>query len=128
MTGVVVDTSAIVEILTAPEPNPEPRRRERYGLVTAEQVARSVSWLTRTPIGLMPPRPFVSRVWQTCHAVTPYDASYVALAEQLRVPLVTTDTRPAGSNSHRTEVERYPASRLTSRVRPAGAAPGRRPR
>lgn len=35
------------------------------------------------------------RVWQLRHNASAYDASYVALAEQLRVPLVTTERRLA---------------------------------
>lgn len=133
MTAVVVDASAIVELLTAPAPNPELKRRIRtselnapeliivevlnvlrrqaqHGLVTPDQAARSVSWLEQTPIGLMPHRPLVSRVWQLRHAVTPYDATYVTMAEKLRVPLVTTDAKLARSNGHQARIEVYPAS------------------
>lgn len=40
-------------------------------------------------------QPLRHRIWQLRHNITPYDASYVALAEALEVPLVTRDLRLA---------------------------------
>lgn len=37
--------------------------------------------------------PFAERIWELRHAVTSYDAWYVALAEALRLPLATLDQR-----------------------------------
>lgn len=39
--------------------------------------------------------PLAERVWQLQHNITPYDASYVALAESLHAPLWTSDRRLA---------------------------------
>ncbi len=47
---------------------------------------------------------FVPRAWTLRHTHTPYDAAYIALAELLRVPLLTTDTRLARSRGHRAEI------------------------
>ncbi len=38
-----------------------------------------------------PHEPLLERVWQLRHNLTPYDASYVALAERLGATLVTAD-------------------------------------
>lgn len=46
-----------------------------------------------TALDLMryPHLPLIKRVWSLRHNVTPYDALYVALAEELELPLVTAD-------------------------------------
>ncbi len=41
--------------------------------------------------------PLSERVWQLQHTITPYDASYVALAESLHAPLWTSDRRLANA-------------------------------
>jgi predicted nucleic acid-binding protein len=38
-------------------------------------------------------QPFLHRIWELRHIVTPYDAAYIALAEALDVVLVTGDAR-----------------------------------
>ena len=45
------------------------------------------------------------RIWQLRAKLTAYDAAYVALAELLNAPLVTTDARLAGSPAARTVAE-----------------------
>lgn len=45
------------------------------------------------------------RAWQLRQNVTVYDALYVALAEALQAPLLTTDARPARSPGHRAAIE-----------------------
>lgn len=49
-------------------------------------------------------RPLQSRIWELRSTHGAYDAAYVALAEALRAPLVTTDARLARSPGHRAEV------------------------
>jgi len=69
-----------------------------------------VSDLQEFPIARSPHRPLVDRAWALQHSITPYDAAYVALAEKLGVPLVTTDAKLSRSNGHKAEIEVYPAS------------------
>jgi predicted nucleic acid-binding protein len=49
-----------------------------------------------------------SRVWELRHNLTAYDAAYVALAEALEAPLVTTDARLARSSGHEATIESPP--------------------
>ena len=55
--------------------------------------------LTRYPAG-----PLLERIWQLRRSLTTYDAAYVALAEMLEAPLLTTDGRLARSHGHRAEI------------------------
>lgn len=48
--------------------------------------------------------PLLDRIWELVDVMTPYDAAYVALAEALDFPLVTTDERLARSHGHEAEV------------------------
>ncbi len=46
----------------------------------------------------------LGRIWQLRTHVTAYDAAYIALAEALDAPLVTTDLRLARSHGHRARI------------------------
>lgn len=54
-----------------------------------------------------PHEPFVWRMWELKENVSAYDAAYVALAEALDAPLVTTDRRLAQASAHKAKVELY---------------------
>lgn len=45
------------------------------------------------------------RVWDLRHTLTAYDAAYVALAEALDAPLLTSDRRLAASTGHQARIE-----------------------
>ena len=51
------------------------------------------------------------RVWELRHGLTAYDATFVALAELLEVPLVTCDARLARAPGHHATVELFPVPR-----------------
>lgn len=52
-----------------------------------------------------PHLPLLPRVWELRDNLTAYDATYVALAEALRCPLVTSEARLAAAPGIRCEVE-----------------------
>ena len=58
--------------------------------------------ITRYPHGLL-----LDRMWELQDNLTAYDASFVALAEVLDAPLVTTDARLAAAPGHRAAIEAY---------------------
>jgi predicted nucleic acid-binding protein len=129
----VVDTSALMEFLIGANPDRDLVRRlltstsaapqlitaeslhvlrklALKGLLTDEQAEEALGHLLDTPITLIDHAPLAQRAWELRHAVTAYDALYVALAEQLDVPLVTCDARLGGPSGHKADVEVYPIS------------------
>ena len=73
------------------------RRQERSGVISPDQAAQAHADLVDLPIDLFPYEPLAARVWQLRANLTSYDATYVALAELLDVPLITLDARIARS-------------------------------
>ena len=51
--------------------------------------------------------PLMERIWQLRHVSTAYDAAFIALAELLDVPLVTSDRRLAASPGHVATIELF---------------------
>ena len=47
----------------------------------------------------------LERVWQLRHNLSPYDACYVCLAEDLRAPLLTHDARLSTAPGHQARIE-----------------------
>jgi predicted nucleic acid-binding protein len=130
---IIVDASAIGELLASPNPPPELRRRFafsrpcapsviypevlnalrkglRAGRLAADDVEVMVRDLRDLPITTTSHHPLVRRMWELRNSITPYDAAYVALAEQLDVPLITCDGKLARSHGHSAKIELYPMS------------------
>jgi predicted nucleic acid-binding protein len=55
-----------------------------------------------------PHAPLLDRVWELRENLSPYDAAYVALAEQIDCPLLTCDASLARVRGHRARVVAYP--------------------
>lgn len=71
------------------------RRLEMAGQISNTQAAAAFKNLMIWRVQLWPFGPLAERMWELRHAVTAYDAAYVALAEQLDLPLATMDVRMA---------------------------------
>jgi predicted nucleic acid-binding protein len=83
--------------------------RSRWLARTIDDSAVTIA-LTRLralPAVLSPGMLLLHRAWELRHNLTIYDASYVALAELLDVPLVTLDVRIVGAPGVRCEVRAY---------------------
>lgn len=81
------------------------RRLVATGELTAEVAAVARRHFGELPIERYPHTHLVDRMWELRHSITAYDATYVALAELLGCPLVTTDIRLARATAHRVTVE-----------------------
>lgn len=73
------------------------RRHARSGKITEAEADRAVKRLGELPVERFPHSQLTGRIWELRHNVTPYDASYIALAEALNVPLWTRDQRLANA-------------------------------
>ena len=71
------------------------RRLERAKQITTPEANAARDDLMQLEIELFPFDPFSDRIWELRHAVTSYDAWYVAVAEDLGFPLATLDDRLA---------------------------------
>lgn len=69
------------------------RRRVRLGQTDLRRATGALSDLADLAALRWDHEPLLGRVWALRENLTAYDASYVALAEALDIPLVTTDAR-----------------------------------
>lgn len=76
--------------------------------VSADQGIWAVEALSDLRLTRYSHAPLVARIWELRRNLTAYDAAYVALAEALDAPLITTDGRLARAPGHRARVELYP--------------------
>jgi predicted nucleic acid-binding protein len=73
--------------------------RKVPALVTA--VPAALGHLAGFPIKRVPLAPLLERMWELRANITPYDAAYVALAEELRSELITCDAKLVASSGSR---------------------------
>jgi predicted nucleic acid-binding protein len=81
------------------------RRFERAGDIDEARGRDALEVLRSLDVARYPHDLLLPRIWQLRDAVTAYDAAYLALAEALAAPLLTTDARLARSRGHRAHVE-----------------------
>jgi predicted nucleic acid-binding protein len=84
------------------------RRKERHGELDARRATVALDDLLAFPAAVHATRALLPRVFELRHALSMYDAAYVALAEALDAPLLTLDGRLARATGHRAAV-RAPA-------------------
>lgn len=69
------------------------RRQVAGGGMTSKRAKLALSDLIALPVRRISHQLLAQRCWELRHAVTVYDAAYVALAEALGIPLLTADAR-----------------------------------
>jgi predicted nucleic acid-binding protein len=79
------------------------RRRLSGRKLTARRAGAALEDLIDWPIETAPITPLLQRCWSLRSNLSSYDASYVALAESLDCPLITSDRRLANAPGSRCE-------------------------
>ncbi len=74
------------------------------GFVAQRRAEEAVERLGDLRVTRYPVVHLLGRIWELRKTLTPYDAAYVALAEALALPVVTTDLRLGRAHGHRAEV------------------------
>ncbi len=127
----VVDSSAVLEALAARDPAPEIlarladdgdlhaphlidteilhalRRLLRRGQISPERAHDARTDFAELTLVRYPHEPLSDRVWELRENLTAYDATFVALAEALDIPLVTCDARLVAAPGSRARIEVY---------------------
>lgn len=83
------------------------RRFASKGRISREHAERALEIYRDLFLTRYPHEPLLDRVWELRHNFTAYDASYVALAESVAVPLWTRDRRMARAPGIRTEIQLF---------------------
>jgi predicted nucleic acid-binding protein len=81
------------------------RRFERTGDLGPERARGALQDLSEMPIERYPHDPLLPRIWALRRNATAYDAAYLALAEALEAPLLTSDGRLGSVPGHTVRVE-----------------------
>jgi predicted nucleic acid-binding protein len=81
------------------------RRHVAAKLMPARRAARACADLADLPLRRSSHQPFLQRIWELRHVITPYDAAYIALAEVLDAVLVTADARLSRASGFKCGVE-----------------------
>lgn len=80
------------------------RRLSAVGELAPDVVSTLLDLLVVFPLSRYPHSQLLDRIWSLRATLSAQDASYVALAEALDAPLLTTDRRLARSHGHRAEI------------------------
>ena len=81
------------------------RRLVREGTLTPRRAVEAIEDLAALRITRYAPVLLLDRIWRLRQNLSAYDAAYIALAEELRAPLVTRDRRLASAPGHAAVVE-----------------------
>jgi predicted nucleic acid-binding protein len=81
------------------------RRLVREGTLSSRRAEEALEDLAALRVTRYAPILVLDRVWRLRQNLSAYDAAYVALAEELRAPLITRDQKIASAPGHAAVVE-----------------------
>ena len=81
------------------------RRLVREKTLTAKRAEEAIADLCALRVTRYAPALLLERVWQLRQNLSAYDSAYVALAEELKAPLITRDRKIAQAPGHKATVE-----------------------
>lgn len=81
------------------------RRLVREGTLARKRAEEAMEDLVAVRVTRYAPVLLLNRIWQLRQNLSAYDAAYVALAEQLKAPLITRDQRIAATRGHAAAIE-----------------------
>lgn len=84
------------------------RRLVLLGEISTRNAATALGHFRQLRLTRYPAEPLLNRIWALRGSLTAYDATYIALAESLDAPLLTTDSRLARAGGHRATVSAFP--------------------
>lgn len=81
------------------------RRLTRLGALKSSDAAEALQNFSEFAIERHAHQALLPRIWHMRDAVSPYDASYVVLAEMLDAPLLTFDAKLSRAHGHHAKIE-----------------------
>jgi len=81
------------------------RRYVTTGQLASMRGREALEDLGELPLRRYPHAPLLPRVWELRSNLTAYDATYIALAEEIGAPLLTADRRLASAPGNRARIE-----------------------
>ena len=81
------------------------RRLVREGTLPRKRAEEAIEDLIAVRVTRYAPVLLLDRIWQLRQNLNAYDAAYVALAEELKAPLITRDQRIAAAPGHAAMIE-----------------------
>ena len=81
------------------------RRLVREGRLARKRAEEAIEDLVALRVTRYAPVLFLDRIWQLRQNLSAYDAAYVALAEELKAPLITRDQKISAAPGHAAMIE-----------------------